>query len=61
MEKEDTILKALKTAGKPMKMGELAESTGIEKKEIDKILKNLMKEGKIHSPIRCYYDIKNQT
>ncbi len=58
MDASDSIIKILKTKGKPMKTGEIAESTGIDKKEIEKTLKNLVKENILHSPTRCYYDIK---
>ena len=30
-------------------------TTGIEKKEVEKIIKKLVKEGKVESPKRCYY------
>lgn len=49
---EDKILKALE---KPMKAGEVAAATGIEKPEVDKAIKKLVKEGKVVSPQRCYY------
>lgn len=47
--------KILKTLSSPMKAGEIAEATGIDKKDVDAILKKLIKEGKVHSPKRCYY------
>lgn len=50
---EDKILKALTS---PMKAGEIAEATGITKKDVDAILKKLIKEGKVQSPKRCYYE-----
>ncbi|HFB61552.1 MAG TPA: transcriptional regulator [Bacteroidetes bacterium] len=55
---EDKILKTLAEAGKPMKPGEIAELTGMEKKEVDKMIKKLKVAEKIYSPKRCYYDIK---
>ncbi len=55
---EDKILKTLAEAGKPMKPGEIAEMTGMEKKEVDKMIKKLKGAEKIYSPKRCYYDIK---
>lgn len=50
---EDKVLKALAA---PMKAGEVAEATGIDKKEVDKIIKKLAKEGKVTSPKRCFYE-----
>lgn len=50
----DTILKA----GKPLKAGEIAEMSGLDKKEVDIAIKELRIENKIHSPKRCFYDVK---
>jgi DNA-binding MarR family transcriptional regulator len=59
MEKEKkVVLKALKKAGKPVRPGELVEATGIDKKEMSKIIKKLVEEEKVHSPKRCFYDLK---
>lgn len=52
------VLKTLTAAGKPMKAGEIADAAGVDKKEIEKGIKALVKEGKVHSPIRCFYGIK---
>nr|WP_297452962.1 HTH domain-containing protein [Persephonella sp.] len=52
---EEKVLEALEKAGKPLKSGEIAEITGLDKKEVDKVIKKLKKEGKIQSPKRCYY------
>ncbi len=45
----------MKDAGKPMRPGDVAKALGIESKEVSKAIKVLKKEGKIHSPKRCYY------
>jgi predicted transcriptional regulator len=58
MEVKEIIFKTLQKAGKPMKAGEIATESGTDKKEIDKGIKALVKEGKVHSPTRCFYDIK---
>lgn len=52
---EEKILKALE---KPMKAGEVAAETGIDKGEVDKIIKKLVKEDKVESPKRCFYQAK---
>ncbi|HNS31319.1 MAG: MarR family transcriptional regulator [Tenuifilaceae bacterium] len=41
-----------------MKSGEVAEAAGIDKKEVEKAIKQLVAEGLMHSPKRCYYDVK---
>lgn len=58
MDLNQTILDAFKKAGKPMKAGEIAEITGLDKKEVDKAIKKLKTEEKITSPKVCYYEIK---
>jgi len=55
METKDKVLDTLKSAGKPLKSGEIAEMSGIDKKEVDKAIKKLKVEEKIISPKRCYY------
>jgi Mn-dependent DtxR family transcriptional regulator len=51
----EAVLKAMNDAGKPVRPGEVAKALGIESKEVSKAIKVLKKEGKIHSPKRCYY------
>ncbi len=55
MVSEEEILEILKKAGKPLKTQEIADLLGTDKKEVDKLIKKLKKEGKITSPKRCYY------
>jgi len=52
---EEAVFKAMKEAGKPIRPGEIAKATGMESKEVSKAIKQLRKEGKVHSPKRCYY------
>jgi DNA-binding IscR family transcriptional regulator len=56
LEDEKMVLDAFNKAGVPKSSKEIAESTGIDKKVVDKIIKKLKDEGKIHSPKRCYYE-----
>jgi biotin operon repressor len=58
MDTTELILKTLKKAGKAMKSGEIAETAGIDKAEVDKAIKKLKKEEKITSPKNCYYEAK---
>jgi biotin operon repressor len=57
MENRERVLNAMKEAGKPVRPGEVADTTGIDKKDISKIIKALKKEGKIFSPKQCFYSI----
>jgi hypothetical protein len=54
-EKEQMVLEAVKNAGKPVRPGDVSDLTGIDKKEVSKILDSLKKAGKITSPKRCFY------
>ncbi|AMQ17848.1 HTH domain-containing protein [Thermococcus peptonophilus] len=51
----ELVFKVLKEASRPLKSAEIAELAGLDKKEVDKAIKKLKKEGKIVSPKRCYY------
>ena len=58
MSNRESVLEAFKDSNKPLRPGEIAEKTGIESKEVSKIIKELREEGKVFSPKRCYYDLK---
>lgn len=58
MDANEKVIQTLKSAGKPMKTGEIAEAAGVDKKEVEKAIKKLVADGKLHSPQRCFYDIK---
>jgi DNA-binding MarR family transcriptional regulator len=49
------VLAALQKAGKPLRPGDVAEMTGIDKDEVSKIINRLKKEGKVISPQRCFW------
>jgi len=52
---QDIILKTLTDSESPLKAGEIAELSGIDKKDVDKAIKILKDEEKIISPKKCYY------
>ena len=58
MEPIDKIVKAFKGSKEPLSAGQIAEMTGIDRKEVDKIMNKLKKEEKIISPKRCYWTLK---
>jgi biotin operon repressor len=58
MNEKEQVLDALKKADNPLKSGEIAELTGLEKKIVDKQIKTLKAEAAIESPKRCYYSAK---
>lgn len=58
MEKKDQVLDAMKKAGAPINAGKLVELTGLDRKEVDKAMKQLKAEGAIESPKVCYWQPK---
>lgn len=53
---EEKVLKVLEAG--PMKAGEIAAATGLAKADVDKAIKKLVAEGKVESPKRCFYGVK---
>jgi predicted transcriptional regulator len=58
MDTIDHVLKTLGASKDPLKAGDIAAKSGIDKSEVDKALKKLMKEEKVISPLRCFYAVK---
>ncbi len=54
----EKVLETLKAAGKPLKAGEIATASGLDKKEVDKAMKDLKAKDKIVSPKRCFWEPK---
>ena len=55
MNNEDKVLTAMRNAGKALKAGEIAELSGLDKKDVDKSMKILKAEAKIVSPKNCFW------
>ena len=53
METKDKVLAVMKEAGTPLNAGKIAELSGIDRKEVDKAMKQLKEESAIVSPVRC--------
>jgi len=58
MTDKDKVLEVFQNSNKPLRPGDIAKQTGIESKEVSKIIKELREQGKVHSPKRCYYALK---
>ncbi|MFX1393134.1 MAG: transcriptional regulator [Promethearchaeota archaeon] len=58
MTDREIVLDVFKNSDKPLRPGDIAKLTGIESKEVSKIIKELREQGKVHSPKRCYYALK---
>lgn len=54
---EDKLIDILKE-NEALRPGEIADKLGIDKKEVDKLIKKLKEEDKIYSPKRCFYAVK---
>lgn len=57
MEAKNTVITTLKNAGEPLNAGKIAELSGLDRKEVDKAMKQLKEEGTIVSPIRCKWTL----
>ncbi|HPF00108.1 MAG: HTH domain-containing protein [Bacteroidales bacterium] len=58
MTTEEKILETMKKAGKAMSAGQIADATGIDRKEVDKVMKVLKTGARIESPKACYWQPK---
>lgn len=54
----DVVLEFFRQATEPVNASQVAAGTGLDKKEVDKIMNRLKKEGTIVSPKRCFWEIK---
>ncbi|MBQ0160373.1 MAG: GntR family transcriptional regulator [Bacteroidales bacterium] len=55
MEIKEKVLDTMRQAGEPLNAGKIAELSGLDRKEVDKAMKQLKEEGAIVSPKRCYW------
>ncbi|MCW8796616.1 MAG: MarR family transcriptional regulator [Chlorobium sp.] len=58
MEAKDTVLEVMSKEDKPLSAGQIAEISGLDRKEVDKAMKALKNEDLIVSPRRCYWEPK---
>ena len=47
----------MKEPGEPLNAGKIAELSGLDRKEVDKAMKQLKEEGAIVSPVRCKWTV----
>ena len=53
MNTKQTVLSVMNQAGEPLNAGKIAELSGLDRKEVDKAMKELKEEGAIVSLVRC--------
>lgn len=58
VDKEKAVMEAFRNSPAPLSAKEVAERSGVDKKEVDKIIKKLKDAGSLDSPKRCYYQPK---
>ena len=56
MEATELVLKTMKDAGEPLNAGKIAEFSGLDRKVVDKAMKELKASGAIVSPVRCKWE-----
>ena len=54
-EKEKLVLEAMKSAGKPVRPGDVAKALNMESKDVSKLIQSLKKQGLVSSPKRCFW------
>ncbi len=52
------VLDVMKKAEEPLNAGKISALSGLDRKEVDKAMKQLKDEGKIVSPKRCFWEPK---
>ncbi len=50
------VFEAMLKAGKPVRTGDIVDLCGLERKEVEKAMKELKAEDKITSPKRCFWE-----
>lgn len=55
MEEKTKVLETIRQAGEPVNAGKVAELSGLDRKVVDKAMKQLKEEGAIVSPRRCFW------
>ena len=56
MEVTELILQVMREAGTPLNAGKIAELAGLDRKVVDKAMKELKASGVIVSPVRCKWE-----
>ena len=52
---KEQVLEVFKQTDKALNAGKVAEISGLDRKEVDKAMAELKKEGAIVSPKRCFW------
>ncbi|MFI3316994.1 MAG: MarR family transcriptional regulator [Rikenellaceae bacterium] len=52
------VLEVMAAAGEPLNAGKITELSGLDRKVVDKVMKELKAEEAIVSPKRCFWQVK---
>lgn len=55
MDTTEKVLAVMRNQDEPLNAGKITELSGLDRKDVDKAMAQLKKEGKIISPKRCYW------
>lgn len=55
MDIAEKVLEIMRAEGQPLNAGKIAERGGLDRKDVDAAMAKLKKEGRIVSPVRCYW------
>ena len=55
MDDREKVIEAFRSSDEPLNAKKVSEISGVDKKEVDKIMKDLKKDETIVSPKRCYW------
>ncbi len=58
MDNKEKVIKAFQDSDEPLNATKVSQMSGVDKKEVDKIMKELKKDETIISPKRCYWALK---
>lgn len=58
MDNKEKVIKTFKDSQEPLNATKVSQISGVDKKEVDKIMKELKKDETIYSPKRCYWALK---
>ena len=60
MDDKQKVIEAFRNSEDPLNAKKVSELSGVEKKEVDKIMKELKKDETIVSPKRCYWTLADK-
>jgi predicted Zn-ribbon and HTH transcriptional regulator len=58
MNSKEKVIKAFKESEEPLNATKVSQISGVDKKEVSKIMNELKRDETIYSPKRCYWALK---